>query len=115
VNPRCDDLRQARELAMLVSSSEEAIETFIAYCDVAARDLLFPYGDVVVALCMISSSHRRLRAIALIKRSRRSARSGRMCSRSTAEGFFGIVSTVAFARGPRTSGTHSIDRLASVT
>jgi hypothetical protein len=37
-----DDLRQARELAMLICSSEEAIETFIAHCDVAARDLLMP-------------------------------------------------------------------------
>jgi hypothetical protein len=33
-----DDLRQARELAMLICSSEEAIETFVAHCDVAARD-----------------------------------------------------------------------------
>jgi hypothetical protein len=27
-----DDLRQARELVMLICSSEEAIETFIAHC-----------------------------------------------------------------------------------
>jgi len=32
-----DDLRQARELARLICSSDEAIETFIAQCDVAAR------------------------------------------------------------------------------
>jgi hypothetical protein len=37
-----DDLRQARELAMLICASEEAIETFIVHCDVAARDLLLP-------------------------------------------------------------------------
>jgi hypothetical protein len=48
-----DDLRQARELAMLICSSEEAIETFIAHCDIAARDLLYPYGDVVIALSVV--------------------------------------------------------------
>jgi hypothetical protein len=42
--PPVDDLRQARELAMLICTSEEAIETFIAHCDVAARDLLLPYS-----------------------------------------------------------------------
>jgi len=48
--PPVDDLRQARELAALICSSEEAVETFLAHCDVAARDLLMPYGDVVMAL-----------------------------------------------------------------
>jgi hypothetical protein len=48
-----DDLRQARELAMLICTSEEAIETFIAHCDVAARDLLLPYGDVVMTLAIV--------------------------------------------------------------
>jgi hypothetical protein len=48
-----DDLRQARELALLICKSEEAIETFIAHCDVAARDLLIPYGDVVIVLSTI--------------------------------------------------------------
>lgn len=48
-----DDLRQARELALLFCKSEEAIETFIAHCDVAARDLLMPYGDVVIALSLV--------------------------------------------------------------
>jgi hypothetical protein len=48
-----DDLRQARELAMLICSSEEAIETFIAHCDVAARDLLLPHGDVVMTLSIV--------------------------------------------------------------
>ena len=44
---------RARELAMLICSSEDAIETFIAHCDVAARDLLMPYGDVVMALSVV--------------------------------------------------------------
>ena len=48
-----DDLRQARELAMLICSSEDAVETFIAHCDVAARDLLMPFGDVVMALSIV--------------------------------------------------------------
>jgi hypothetical protein len=48
-----DDLRQARELALLFCKSEEAIETFVAHCDVAARDLLMPYGDVVIALSIV--------------------------------------------------------------
>jgi hypothetical protein len=48
-----DDLRQARELALLICSSEEAIETFIAHCDVAARDLLFPHGDAVIVLSTV--------------------------------------------------------------
>jgi len=48
-----DNLRQARELAMLICFSEEAIETFITHCDIAARDLLLPYGDVVIALSVL--------------------------------------------------------------
>jgi hypothetical protein len=48
-----DDLGQARELAMLICSSEGAIETFIAHCDLAARDLLLPYGDVVMTLSIV--------------------------------------------------------------
>jgi hypothetical protein len=51
--PHADDLRQARELAMLICQSEEAIKTFIAHCDVAARDLLLPYGDVVMTLSIV--------------------------------------------------------------
>jgi hypothetical protein len=51
--PPVDDLRQARELAMLICTSEAAIETFIAHCDVAARDLLLPYGDVVMTLSIV--------------------------------------------------------------
>ncbi|WP_050421454.1 hypothetical protein [Bradyrhizobium tropiciagri] len=48
-----DDIRQARELAMLICSSEEAVATFIAHCDIVARDLLKPYGDVVIALSVV--------------------------------------------------------------
>jgi hypothetical protein len=51
--PPVDDHRHARELAMLICSSEEAIETFIAHCDVAAWDLLLPYGDVVMTLSIV--------------------------------------------------------------
>jgi len=38
---------------MLICSSEDAVETFIAHCDVAARDLLMPFGDVVMALSIV--------------------------------------------------------------
>jgi hypothetical protein len=48
-----DDLRQARELTMLICTSEKSIETFIAHCDVAAWDLLLPYGDVVMTLSIV--------------------------------------------------------------
>jgi hypothetical protein len=57
-----DDLRQARELAMLICTSEEAIETFIAHCDVAAWDLLLPYGDVVIVLSTVLRIKRTLDA-----------------------------------------------------
>ena len=53
LEPPADDLRQARELALLFCKSEEAIETFVAHCDVAARDLLMPYGDVVIVLSTV--------------------------------------------------------------
>jgi hypothetical protein len=62
-----DDLRQARELAMLICSSEEAIETFIAHCDVAARDLLLPYGDVVMTLSIVLRIKRTLDAAEIDK------------------------------------------------
>ncbi|WP_426433867.1 hypothetical protein [Bradyrhizobium genosp. P] len=48
--PPADDLRQARELALLICHSEQAIDTLIAHCDVATRDLLMPYGDVLIVL-----------------------------------------------------------------
>ncbi len=58
--PPADDLRQARELAMLICSSEEAIETFIAHCDVVARDLLMPHGDIVIVLSTVLRIRRTL-------------------------------------------------------
>jgi hypothetical protein len=48
-----DDLRQARELALLICFSEEAIDTFIAHCDVAARDVLMPHGDAVIVFSTV--------------------------------------------------------------
>jgi hypothetical protein len=51
--PAGGDLRQARELALLICRSEQAIETFIAHCDVAARDLLMPYGYVMMTLSIV--------------------------------------------------------------
>ena len=38
---------------MLICTSEEVISTFITHCDTAARDLLLPYGDVVMALSIV--------------------------------------------------------------
>jgi hypothetical protein len=55
-------MRQARELALLICKSEEAIETFIAHCDIAARDLLMPYGDVVMVLSIVLRIKRTLDA-----------------------------------------------------
>jgi hypothetical protein len=51
--PAGDDLRQARELGLLICRSEEAIDTFISHCDVAARDLLMPYGEVLMTLSIV--------------------------------------------------------------
>jgi hypothetical protein len=48
-----DDLRQARELAMLFCKSEQAAESFVQHCKIAARDVLMPYGDVVIALSAV--------------------------------------------------------------
>ncbi|MBR0792158.1 hypothetical protein JQ631_23995 [Bradyrhizobium manausense] len=48
-----DDLRQAHELASLICSGDEAIETFLAHCDVVARDLLAPHGDVLMTLSIV--------------------------------------------------------------
>ncbi|MFK4581081.1 hypothetical protein [Bradyrhizobium ottawaense] len=48
-----DDLRQARELTLLICSSDEAIETFLAHCDIVARDLLAPHGDVLIVLSTV--------------------------------------------------------------
>jgi hypothetical protein len=51
--PAGDDHRQARELALLICRSEQAIDAFISHCDVAAGDLLMPYGDVVMVLSIV--------------------------------------------------------------
>ena len=61
--PPVDDLRQARELAMLFCRSEEAIKTFIAHCDVSASDLLYPYDDVVIALSIVLRIKRTLNSV----------------------------------------------------
>jgi hypothetical protein len=58
--PPADDSRQARELALLTCKSEEAIGSFLAHCDVAARDLLMPYGDVVIVLSTVLRMKRTL-------------------------------------------------------
>jgi hypothetical protein len=52
---------------MLIGSSEEAIETFIAHCDIAARDLLLPYGDVVMTLSIVLRIKRTLDAAEIDK------------------------------------------------
>jgi hypothetical protein len=52
---------------MLICSSEEAIETFIAHCDVAARDLLMPYGDVVIVLSTVLRIKRTLDGVEIDK------------------------------------------------
>jgi hypothetical protein len=45
---------------MLICCSEEAIETFIAHCDIAGRDLLLPYGDVLMVLSTVLRIERTL-------------------------------------------------------
>jgi hypothetical protein len=54
------DLRQARELAMLICFSEEAIDSFLSHADVAARDLLMPHGAVVMTLQLVLRIKREL-------------------------------------------------------
>lgn len=58
-----DDLRQARELALLFCKSEEAIETFIEHCGVAAWDLLSAHGDTVIALAVVLRIKRSLNGV----------------------------------------------------
>jgi hypothetical protein len=38
----------------------EAVETFLAHCDVAARDLLMPYGDLLIVLSTLLRIRRTL-------------------------------------------------------
>jgi hypothetical protein len=62
-----DDRRQARELALLFCKSEDAIESFIAHCDFAARDLLMPYGDVMMVLSIVLRIKRTLDGVEIDK------------------------------------------------
>lgn len=55
-----DDRRQARELALLFCKSENAVESFVAHCDIAARDLLMPHGDLVMVLSIVLRIQRTL-------------------------------------------------------
>jgi hypothetical protein len=55
-----DDLRHARELALLTCKSEAAIDTFLGHCNVAARNLLMPYGHVLMALSILLRMKRTL-------------------------------------------------------
>ena len=54
-------------MALLFCKSEEAIETFIAHRDIAARDLLMPYGDVVMVLSIVLRIKRTLDAAEIDK------------------------------------------------
>ncbi|UVO34507.1 hypothetical protein KUL72_23810 [Bradyrhizobium arachidis] len=40
-------------MASLICSSDEAIQTFLAHCDVVARDLLSSHGDVLMVLSTV--------------------------------------------------------------
>ncbi|MDH2348622.1 MULTISPECIES: hypothetical protein [unclassified Bradyrhizobium] len=55
-----DDLRQARELALPICKSEQAIESFLAHCDIVAHDLLMPYGDLVMVMSTVLRIRRTL-------------------------------------------------------
>ena len=85
---------------MLICSSEEAIETFIAHCDVAARDLLLPYGDVVMTLSIVLRIKRTLdgRRDRQDHLGRAGAESvgGRTC---TPERWEGVIENAARSRG----------------
>jgi hypothetical protein len=48
-----DDYRQARELAALFCRTEEAIDSFIGHCEIAARDLLMPFGYLIINLGVV--------------------------------------------------------------
>ncbi|WP_247354553.1 hypothetical protein [Bradyrhizobium sp. 160] len=65
--PPVDDLRQTRELALLICKSEDAIETFIAHCEIAARDLLMPYGDLLMVVSTVLRIKRTLDGIEIDK------------------------------------------------
>jgi hypothetical protein len=48
-----DDIRQARELAALICSSEKAIDSFLDHCEIAAHDLLAPYVPLLMSLQLV--------------------------------------------------------------
>jgi hypothetical protein len=56
-----------RELALLFCKSEDAIESVIAHCDFAARDLLMPYGDVMMVLSIVLRIKRTLDGVEIDK------------------------------------------------
>jgi hypothetical protein len=62
-----DDYRQARELAALFCKSAPAIDTFIAHCEAAARDLLAPYWYVLLVLSIVLKIRRVLTGDEVIK------------------------------------------------
>ncbi|MCK1495046.1 hypothetical protein IVB14_32740 [Bradyrhizobium sp. 180] len=37
----------------MICKSDEAIQTFIAHCEIAARDLLMPYGDILMVVSTV--------------------------------------------------------------
>ncbi|AMN40180.1 hypothetical protein [Rhodoplanes sp. Z2-YC6860] len=55
-----DDIRQARELALLFCKSDAAVESFIAHCAIAAHDLLKPYVGHLISLCTVLKIARKL-------------------------------------------------------
>jgi hypothetical protein len=48
--PSVSDVEQAVGLASLCCKSAEAVERFLAFCEQQAHDLLFPHGDIEIAL-----------------------------------------------------------------
>ncbi|MGY4496955.1 hypothetical protein ACVWYH_000882 [Bradyrhizobium sp. GM24.11] len=52
---------------LLFCKSEEAIDTFILHCDIAARDLLMPYGEVVMVLSVVLRIKRTLDGVEIDK------------------------------------------------
>jgi len=74
--------RRPSTAAFTNCGARNASESVRLICRSVHRSRLANWAASVIEPAMISSSHRRPRAIALIRRRRRSARSGRMWSRS---------------------------------
>lgn len=51
----------------MICKSEEAIQNFIAHCDFAARDLLMPYGDILMVVSIVLRIKRTLDGIEIAK------------------------------------------------